>query len=70
MQAGFEESKPHNYIAIFGNSKEKWKNARLVTLALVVNVEGLVKYSRIYRGNIGEVTTLEGIVDGVSIHTS
>jgi transposase len=55
---------------MFGNSKEKRKDARLVTLALVVNVEGFVKYSRIYRGNIGETTTLEGIVDGLSAQTS
>jgi transposase len=66
----FEGRKLHSNLAMFGNSKEKRKDARLVTLALVVNVEGFVKYSRIYRGNIGETTTLEGIVDGLSAQTS
>ena len=65
-----EGRKLHSNLAMFGNSKEKRKDARLVTLALVVNVEGFVKYSRIYRGNIGETTTLEGIVDGLSAQTS
>jgi len=55
---------------LFGNSKEKRKDARLITLVLVVNVQGFVKYSRIYRGNISEVTTLEGIIEGLSAQTS
>ena len=53
----FEGRKQHSEIAMFGNSKEKRKDAKLVTLALVVNVEGFVKYSKIYRGNIGEMTS-------------
>ena len=66
----FEGLKRHSNLTMFGNSKEKRKDARLITLALVVNIEGFVKYSRIYRGNIGETTTLEGIVDGLSAQTS
>ena len=57
----FEGRKQHSHLAMFGNSKEKRKDARLVTLALVVNVEGFVKYSRIYRGNIGEITNKYGM---------
>jgi hypothetical protein len=54
---------------MFCNSKEKRKDARLITLAPVVNVEGFVKHSRIYRGNIGETTTLEGIIEGLAVFT-
>ena len=66
----FEGRKQHSQIAMFGNSKEKRKDAKLVTLALVVNIEGFVKYSKIYRGNIGETTTLEGMLNELSTQTS
>jgi hypothetical protein len=66
----FEGRKDGSGIAMFGNSKEKRKDAKLVTLALVVNVEGFVKHSQIYRGNIGEPTTLEQTVDELSAQTS
>ena len=66
----FEGRKQHSQIAMFGNSKEKRKDAKLVTLALVVNIEGFVKYSKIYRGNIGETTTLEGLLNELSTRTS
>jgi len=66
----FEGRKDGSEIAMFGNSKEKRKDAKLVTLALVVNVEGFVKHSQIYRGNIGETTTLEQTVDELSAQTS
>jgi hypothetical protein len=66
----FEGRKDGSEIAMFGNSKEKRKDAKLVTLALVVNVEGFVKHSQIYRGKIGETTTLEQTVDELSAQTS
>jgi len=66
----FEGRKLDSQISMFGNSKEKRKDAKLVTLALVVNIEGFVKYSKIYRGNIGETTTLGAIVDELSTQTS
>ncbi len=66
----FEGRKQHSQIAMFGNSKEKRKDAKLATLALVVNIEGFVKYSKIYRGNIGETTTLEAMLDELSTRTS
>jgi transposase len=66
----FEGRKANSNIAMFGNSKEKRKDAKLVTLALVVNVQGFVKHSKIYRGNIGETTTLEAIVNELSTQTS
>ncbi len=33
---------------------------------MVVNVEGFVKYSKIYRGNIGEIATLEPTLDDLN----
>jgi len=66
----FEGRKQNSQIAMFGNSKEKRKDAKLVTLALVVNREGFVKYSKIYRGNIGETTTLEAMLNELSVQTS
>ncbi|NLD98572.1 MAG: IS1634 family transposase [Fibrobacter sp.] len=66
----FEGQKQNSQIAAFGHSKQKRYDARLVTLALVVNPEGFVKYSQIYPGNIGETTTLEKMVESLSLHTS
>lgn len=66
----FEGRKQGSKIAMFGNSKEKRKDAKLVTLAMVVNIQGFVKYSKIYRGNIGESTTLEAMLDELSLQTS
>lgn len=66
----FEGRKLGSRIAMFGPSKEKRKDAKLVTLALVVNVQGFVKYSKIYRGNIGESTTLEAVVNELSSQSS
>jgi len=62
----FEGRKLKSILASFAKSKEKRQDAKLITLALVVNVEGFVKYSKIYRGNIGEITTLEPTLDDLS----
>jgi len=66
----FEGRKLGSKLAMFGKSKEKRKDAKLVTLALVVNVQGFVKYSKVYRGNIAETTTLEVIVEELGRQTS
>lgn len=54
----FEGRKAGSDPAGYGRSKEKRSDAPPVTLALVVNVEGFVKYSLIYRGNIADCKTL------------
>lgn len=66
----FEGRKEASKLAKFYKSKEKRSDAKLVALALVVNVEGFVKFSNIYRGNIADCSTLEGIVDELSVRTS
>ena len=62
----FEGRKLTSILASFAKSKEKRQDCKLITLALVVNVEGFVKYSKIYRGNIGEIATLEPTLDDLS----
>jgi transposase len=64
----FEGRKQESQMAMFGVSKEKRSDARLITLALVVNVEGFVKYSQIYRGNIADPATLESTVKNLALH--
>ena len=55
----FEGRKQGSELARFGPSKEKRKDAPLVALAAVINAEGFIKHSRIYRGNISDSATLE-----------
>jgi len=66
----FEGRKTGSKIAKFARSKEKRNDAKIVALALVVNVEGFVKYSKIYRGNISDCKTLKETIEDLSIHTS
>ncbi len=62
----FEGRKLKSILASFAKSKEKRQDCKLITLALVVNAEGFVRYSKIYRGNIGEISTLEPTLDDLS----
>ena len=43
----FEGEKRNSHLAKFGRGKEKRSDAKLVVLALVVNIEGFIKYSSI-----------------------
>ena len=62
----FEGRKLASKLAAFGKSKEKRSDARLITLALVVNVAGFVKHSQIYRGNMSDPETLQTTIEGLS----
>jgi len=57
-------------IAKFGRSKEKRSDARLVVLAVVVNVEGFLKYSQIFEGNMSDTNSLQKIIHQLSKSTS
>jgi len=59
----FEGRKAKSDLAQFGRSKEKRSDAKLISLALVINSEGFVKHSKIYEGNIAEPSTLLAIVE-------
>jgi len=50
-------------LARHGRSKEKRNDCPLIVLALVVNIEGFIKYSAIFEGNTADCKTLCGIID-------
>jgi DDE family transposase len=64
----FEGEKRNSKLAKFGRSKEKRRDARLVVLALVVNIEGFIKYSSIHQGNIADCDTLSTMIDKLASH--
>lgn len=65
----FEGEKRHSNLAKFGRSKEKRNDAKLVVLALVVNIEGFIKYSSILEGNIADCHTLSAMIEKLASHT-
>jgi transposase len=65
----FEGEKRNSHLAKFGRSKEKRGDARLVVLALVVNIEGFIKYSSILEGNVADCSTLSAMIDKLAPHT-
>ncbi len=66
----FEGQMKGSSLARFGRSKEKRSDAHLVVLAVVVNCEGLLKYSNIFRGNMSDSKTLETVVTALVRQTS
>ena len=65
----FEGEKRNSKLSKFGRSKEKRSDAKLVVLALVVNVEGFIKYSSILEGNIADCNTLSAMIEKLAGHT-
>lgn len=65
----FEGRKEGSGLARHGRSKEKRADAKLVVLAMVVNVEGFIKYTSIHEGNIADCRTLSAMVEKLSSHT-
>lgn len=65
----FEGEKRHSQLAKFGRSKEKRNDAKLVVLALVVNMEGFIKYSSILEGNVADSNTLSAMIEKLASHT-
>lgn len=65
----FEGRKVQSELAKHGRSKEKRSDAKLVVLALVVNIEGFIKYSAIHEGNIADCKTLSKMIDKIYSHT-
>lgn len=48
--------------AKFGRSKEKRNDAKIIVLAVIVNIEGFLKYSDIFEGNTSDSSTLETVI--------
>lgn len=63
----FEGQKKNSNLAQFGRSKEKRTDAKLIVLAVVVNLEGVLKYSNIYQGNMADCKTLSDMIDNLKI---
>lgn len=66
----YEGAMRSSQLAKFGRSKEKRSDAKLVVLALVVNLEGFVKYSQIFEGNMADSTSLQKLIEDLSVRTS
>ena len=66
----FEGSKRSSQIARFGRSKEKRSDCPLIVLALVVNLEGFIKYSTLFSGNMADCKTLGVIIERLRMSTS
>jgi hypothetical protein len=65
----FEGNMRESVLAKRGRSKEKRSDCPLIVLALVVNVEGFIKYSAIYEGNMADCSTLEDMINKLSVAT-
>jgi transposase len=66
----FEGEKRNSKLAKFGRSKEKRSDAKLVVLALVVNIYGFIKYSSIHEGNMSDSADLLKIISHLDKATS
>ena len=61
-----EGSGKYNSKARYGKSKERRSDCPLVTLGLVLDIQGFAKKSRVFEGNISEPRTLEMMIKGLS----
>jgi transposase len=62
----FEGDAAGNAKAKRGRSKEKRTDCPLVTLGLVLDGSGFVRRSKVFEGNVGECTTLEIMLTGLT----
>ena len=62
----FEGRKEGSTLAQFGHSKEKRRDAKLVSLALMADGQGFIRRSKIYRGNISEPSTMQEVISFLS----
>lgn len=66
----FEGSKRNSRLAKYGRSKEKRSDAKLVVLAMVINIEGFIKYSAIHEGNYADTSDISTLLEKLSGNTS
>jgi transposase len=66
----FEGQYSGSELARYGRSKEKRNDAKLVVLALVVNIYGFIKYSSIHEGNMSDSKNLSLMIDKLSLRTN
>ncbi len=61
----FEGQMYESIKAMFGRSKEKRSDCRLISLSLAIDSRGFVRHSQIYPGNISEPATLDKMLMNV-----
>jgi transposase len=66
----FEGQYSGSKLANYGRSKEKRNDAKLVVLALVVNIYGFIKYSCIHEGNMAACKNLSLVIDKLGRRTN
>jgi transposase len=66
----FEGQYANSKLAKYGRSKEKRNDARLVVLALVVNMYGFIKYFCIHEGNMADSNSLSHMIDKLTLNTN
>lgn len=66
----FEGRYNDSQLAQYGRSKEKRNDAKLVVLALVVNIYGFIKYSCIHQGNMADCKNLSLMIDKLTHRTN
>ena len=63
-------SKRNSQLAKYGRSNEKRSDAKLVVLAMVINIEGFIKYSAIHEGNYADTSDIKTLIEKLSSNTS
>ena len=66
----FEGSKKKSRLAKYGRSKEKRSDAKLVVLAMVINIEGFIKYSSIHEGNFVDTSDINPLLEKLPTSTT
>ncbi len=61
----FEGRKQESKKAKYGRSKEKRTDAKLIVLAVVTNVNGFIKYTQFYEGNMSDGKTLKATITDI-----
>ena len=65
-----EGNKRNSQLAKYGRSKEKRSDAKLVVLAMVINIEGFIKYSAIHEGNYADTADIKTLIEKLSSNSS
>jgi hypothetical protein len=63
----FEGEKKNSKLAKYGRSKEKRTDAKLVVLALVVNIYGFIKHASVHEGNLSDSESLLQIIKDLDL---
>lgn len=65
----FEGRKTESEMARYGRSKEKRNDCKQIVMACVINAEGFIRHSEIYRGNMDDPSTLKDMIENLQSFT-